>query len=167
MRKELVQFPAKHSPFWAPKSLGMSLREPGEEEALAAKLAFAADVGEEEAPAPKENGGSSNPQQNGSGNQQEFDDVRFLCHATLEKTKHPFAVVKSFTESPCPRSDSVMPCWCLFFSGPGNKCVCTPDANTYATNNQPVYRLGTLTVDGFTDNKVGVADLGTQNRSID
>eukprot|EP00903_Cladosiphon_okamuranus_P008814 g8441.t1 len=53
----------------------MSLPEPVEEEALAAKLAFAADVGEEEeAPAPVENGGASTTAQNGSGNEQDFDD---------------------------------------------------------------------------------------------
>lgn len=58
----------------------MSLPESGEEEALAAKLAFAADL--EESSAPKENG-ATNPQQNGSGDQQEVEEVR-ICHATLE-----------------------------------------------------------------------------------
>lgn len=62
----------------------MALSESGEEEALAAKLALAADV--DEASAPKENG-ASHPQPNGSGDQQDFDDVR-LCHATLEYEQH-------------------------------------------------------------------------------
>lgn len=58
----------------------MSLAEPGErEEAVAAKLAFEADVEEEEKErlASKENGCSS-PQTNGSGDQQDFDEVRFV-----------------------------------------------------------------------------------------
>lgn len=71
----------------------MSLPEPGEEEALAAKLAFADDVGEEgeeeQAPAPKENGGSSSPQHNGSADQQDFDDVRLRdSNPAREDEKH-------------------------------------------------------------------------------
>lgn len=82
MRQTLAIPLAKHSLFWAPKSLHMSLPESGEEEAVAAKLAFAADVGESPAPAPKENG-ASELQQNGSAGQQDVDDVR-LCHASPE-----------------------------------------------------------------------------------